>query len=154
MNKALLTLSLILISVPLVGCSDDYWKEEFGTPELFLSNVSDHWCYVYKYDDQTERMVDSEFEIKNAISDSGPFEKTTIKGSKEDRFFTYEIYISPSNAGPNYCKMSIYDDGFIRIDHKSALGPHQYAYFLMDEEKATTLIDFAFIKVDTEKENY
>lgn len=145
---------LISMSLSLCGCvffSNGEWKKSYGTPELFLNQVSEHWCYIYTYDNRSELAPDSNLQVRDMMANSGPFEETALTSSKQERFFTYEIYISPATSGPNYCTMSLYDDGFIKIDYKSSLGPHQFAYFTMNEDKATSLIDLVFEKIPYEK---
>ena len=90
--------------------------------------------------------MDCNLEVKNAILEAAPFNETNKTSSSEERYFTYHILRSHSTVGPNYCAMTIYDDGLMVIDYKSALGPHQYAYFVMDDDKATSIIDLVLTK--------
>lgn len=143
---SLLTLSFSLLT--LTGCflftDDGSWKEEYGSPELFLQNVSEeHRESIFKYASEGE-MQDTDFQVKKAILASSPFKSVKKKEPVAERYFTYQAYWIPATSGPNYCQMSIWDDGFIRIDHKSSLGPHGYAYFQMDADKAVLLNDLVF----------
>ena len=90
---------------------------------------------------------DTNLEINKALLEAAPFETTKNKKSSVDTYFTYENFLSNAMSGPNYCLMQVYTDGFIRIDHKSSLGPHQYAYFTMDATKAEAIYDQVAIKI-------
>lgn len=150
MKKAYSFLSLCLSSFVLTGCSlfidDGKWKDNYGTPELFLESISedDHRESIFLYDNNSNDIQDENYQIKKMILSFSPFEKITKKHSETDRYFTYQAYWQPATSGPNYCTMSIWDDGFIKIDHKKSLGPHGYAYFQMDADKALILNDFVF----------
>ena len=57
--------------------------------------------------------------------------------------------LAPAASGPNYCNMSIWDDGLIRIDHKKSLRTQNYLYFSMDADKATNTNNFVFEKLSS-----
>ena len=137
-----IALSLTLTACPFSFDDNDEWKEKYGTPELFLENIEGH-TYVYMYEKEGQ-YSDSDFVIRNLIKESGPFESIEKRNPTADRYFTYEGYWQPATSGPNYCNMSIWDDGLIRIDHKKSLGSHRYLYFSMDADKAFTINDRVF----------
>ena len=142
-----ITLVLIPMTFILTSClfDDGSWKDEYGTPELFLENVKGvPNLYLYENENQ---YPDTDFEILNLIKEAGPFESISQKNPTKDRYFTYEAYWQPATSGPNYCNMSIWEDGLIRIDHKNSLGPHGYVYFSMDEAKASSINDVVFQKL-------
>lgn len=149
MTKKLTAIVLVPIVFALTGCfgDDGSWKEKYGTPELFLENVQEIPS-LYLYENES-RFSDTNFEVRDLIKESGPFEEIEKRSPTSQRYFTYEAFWQPATSGPNYCNMSIWDDGLIRIDHKSSLGPHGYLYFSMDEAKASRLNDFVFSKSGT-----
>ena len=143
-------LFISFISIPLLlsSCiffSDDSWKEEYGTPELFFESVTNEdRAHVYKNDYNGDYIVDYGFAIKNMILESGPFVETNNKVVRAERTIIYEAYWQPATSGPNYCHLSLYEDGFIQILHKNSLGPYQYVYFAMDSLKANNIVDLVF----------
>lgn len=147
MKKVMFFIPLLITSIGLTGCSlfnDDSWKKEYGTPELFLENIKEGLLYLYDNQNQT---TDTDDEIKTTLSLSGPYEETKTKKPTSEKYFTYQAYWQPATSGPNYCNMSVWDDGFIKIHHKNSLGPHQYTYFTMDAEKATIVVNMVFLKL-------
>ena len=155
MKKAFATLPMIIVSISLTSCffscGGDGWKEEWGTPELFLESIRSDDPYIYLYENQ-DRWHDTNFEVKNAIKESGPFTSIDKREPTVDRYFTYQGYWQAATSGPNYCNMSIYDDGLMIIHHKYSLGGHGYAYFSMDATKAIALNDLVFTKIPYEKQ--
>lgn len=137
-----IALSLTLTACPFSFGDNDAWKEEWGTPELFLQNAKGK-TYVYLYEKEGQ-FLDNNYEIRDLIKESGPFESIDKRNPTTDRYFTYEGYWQPATSGPNYCNMSIWDDGLIRIHHKYSLGSHSYLYFSMDSSKAFTINDRVF----------
>ncbi|MCR5078494.1 MAG: hypothetical protein K6B65_01010 [Bacilli bacterium] len=105
-------------------------------------------CYfLYEHDSSN---LDQDFTVAKAIKDSAPFSKTMKKDDTPKRFFTYQAYWTPATSGPNYCTLSLFEDGYIVIDHKKSLGPNGYLYFNMDEAKAKSVVDLAFERAQTE----
>ena len=150
MKKLLLPLSILLLSTSLTGCTDDdSWKEEYGTPELFLNTVinGNYHPRFYKYETESQTMDDN-FEVANYILNVGPFEASKNKSKRVEKYFTYQGYWQAATSGPNYCNMSIWEDGFIVIRHKRSLGRLQAVYFTMDHNKAIDVVDFVFNKID------
>lgn len=148
MIKKLLIVPLFLLATTLSSCTfkdDESWKEKFGTPELFLNNAYGY-KYVYKYYrfEDENKYSDTDDTILSAIKEAGPFEKSTEKDNYVERFFTYDGFRFDSTMGINYCIMSIWDDGYVQIHHKSALGPHSYLHFSIAEDKAIQLNDLVF----------
>ena len=152
MKKRLFILPFITLPFVLAACrfscgDNGAWKEKWGTPELFLENVVGH-AYVYMYESEGQ-YSDSDFVIRDLIKESGPFESIKKRKPTTDRYFTYEGYWQAATSGPNYCHMSIWDDGLIRIDHKYSLGSHSYLYFSMDAEKASNINNIVFEKLSS-----
>ena len=154
MNKKLLHVPLIGLSLYLTACRFSFgdngeWKKTYGTPELLLKNAKDE-SYVYLYDNQNQFMDENNV-IREAIKEVGPFENSDNHSIPKDiRYFTYEASWVPATTGPNYEHLSIWQNGFVRIDHKSSLGPHEYLYFSIDEEKANQLVDLVFSIIKAE----
>ena len=153
MRKCFLLLPLVATS--LSGCifsDDDSWKKEYGTPELFFRRIlEDNYqprIYLYENTDQT---IDETRAIATFLSNAGPFEETTKKADTVERYFTYEAYWQAATSGPNYCNMSLWDDGYLVINHKRSLGRLQSVYFSMDVKKASQAVTFAFTKVEQSK---
>lgn len=151
MKNRLLFISIVPLLFSLTACDDGAWKEKWGTPELFLENVIE-MANVYMYENEGD-YFDNNFEIRDLIKESGPFESIDKKEPKVERYFTYQGYWQPATSGPNYCNMSIWDDGLIKIHHKSSLGPHGYLYFSMDALKASNLNDIVFEKILANQES-
>ena len=154
MKNILLYASFISISLSITSCPFSFgdggaWKERFGTPELLLENARDE-SYVYLYTDESP-FQDNGNIIKEAIKSIAPFEENDSKTvPKDTQYFTYQAEWVPATTGPNYVHLSIWKNGFVRIDHKSSLGPHEYLYFSVDEEKASTLVDLVFSMCEQE----
>lgn len=147
-------LSLLPMTFMLSSCiffrDDGSWEKEFGTPELLLENAYPKARVYLNGEDSKAGAVsflDEDKAINQAIKDSGPFAAVTERQPGSCRYFTYEANWVPATSGPNYERLSIWEDGFVRIHHKTSLGPHVYRYFTMDEAKALALTDFAFSSV-------
>ena len=143
MKRRLLFIPVAAIALSMTGCifDDNEWRKEYGTPELFLNSVTE--------ERRSESLIvgienigpDYDFEIKNALLESGPFEARNNKDDGTGRSFTYRAYWIPAMTGPNYCQMDIWDNGYITITHKRSIGSKQYAYYAMSEENATYVND-------------
>lgn len=145
----LISLSLLLTACPFTFGDGGEWKNKYGTPELLLENSRDE-SYVYLYGDQNQ-YKDQDNIIREAIKEVAPFEKNdSHKVPKDIQYFTYEASWIPATSGPNYEHLSIWKNGFVRIDHKSSLSSHKYLYFSIDEEKATQLVEFVFSIINVE----
>lgn len=154
MKKHIIAAPLFFVALSLSSCSffnNKDWVEKYGTPELFLDCVVIENSSIRMYNEEIGEDYDYEYEVKDALLNAGPFEKTSKKRKVSEKYFTYYHLISPANSGPNYCQMSIYDDGYIKIDHKSSLGSHQYAYLTMDAQKASEIVDFTFSKIENNR---
>ena len=147
MKNKLLSLLFIPITLSLSSCifDDGSWKEEYGTPELFLERVTEY-SNLYLYENEVQ-YPDVDFEVRDLIKESGPFESISQRNPTTERYFTYEAYWQPATSGPNYCNMSIWDDGLVKIHHKNSLGSHGYVYFSMDADKASYINDVVFEKL-------
>ena len=153
MKNRLLFLPIAAIILSMTGCdfSDKEWLKEYGTPELFLSNVVTEYHRETLLIDEEDYGADYDYEIKNALLESGPFEERGNKDNGTGRSFTYRAYWQPATTGPNYCLMDIWDNGYLRITHKRSIGFKQYAYFTMSEEKATHINDLVREKIENNK---
>ena len=143
MKNKLLFIPVAAIALSMTGCifDDKEWRKEYGTPELFLNSLSTEYHNEYLIVDIEDIGPDYNFEIKNALLESAPFEIRNNKDEGTGRSFTYRAYWIPAMTGPNYCHMEIWDNGHIRITHKRSIGPKQYAYYSMSEENATYIND-------------
>ena len=153
--KKVTIIPALLISLSITGCfKSTKTLEEYKTPELFLSHSTIVFDYItiYSSKDMSKKTMDYEFAIKNEILASGPFKEVNGIQPKTDRYFTYEILRSLSTAGPNICKMHIYDDGCINIYAKDALAKQCNAFYTMDPEKAYHLNDFVEEKIEEAQE--
>ena len=154
MKNKLLFLPVAAIVLSLTGCIfDDEWRKEYGTPELFLNAVQDgDYHNESLIVDDEEQIVDYDYEIRDALLESGPFETRNNKDNGKGRSFTYQAYWQPATTGPNYCLMDIWDNGYLRITHKRSIGYKQYAYYSMSEEKATSINDLVREKIERGKQ--
>ena len=143
MKNKLLFIPIAAIALSMTGCifDDEEWRKEYGTPELFLNSVTEENRSESLIVDIENIGLDYDFEIKNALLESAPFETRNNKDEGTGRSFTYRAYWIPAMTGPNYCHMEIWDNGYIRITHKRSIGPKQYAYYSMSEENATYIND-------------
>ena len=143
MKNKLLFVPVAAIALSITGCifDDDEWRKEYGTPELFLNSISTEYHSEYLIVDIENIGPDYNYEIKDALLNSGPFETRNNKDEGTGRSFTYRAYWIPAMTGPNYCHMEIWDNGYIRITHKRSIGSKQYAYYSMSEENATYIND-------------
>ena len=142
---------LLLSLIPLIFLSsctgNDEWKKNWGTPELFLSMIErEDKTYIYLNGDDSNKINDVNFEIKNYLKTVDEYHPYTGKVDTKQGYFTYEYYISPSTAGPNHCDMHVYANGVVVIDYKAALARHKYEYFAITSEKAQQINNFVLYK--------
>ena len=146
--------SAILFLCPLALClsscflfNDDEWRTKYGTPELLLENAGDK-ARVYLNANGTEDgaygISDEDKTVRDVVLSVGPFTSIEPRQPTSCRYFTYEALWTPATSGPNYERLSIWEDGLARIHHKYSLGPHVYLCFALDKEKALGLVDFVF----------
>ena len=94
MKKRILLASLVFVlPLALTGCdwfADKEWKEKFGTPELFLEKVDVQKSNIRMYNDSND--YDYGDEVKTALLEAAPFEKTTKKTKTAQKYFTYYQY--------------------------------------------------------------
>lgn len=154
MKNKLLFIPLAAMVLSLTGCifDNDEWKKEYGTPELFLNAIQTDYHYESIWTGDEDHTVDYDFEIRNALLESGPFEERNNKDDGAGRSFTYQAYWQPATTGPNYCLMDIWDNGYLRITHKRSIGYKQYAYYSMSEEKAKSINDLVREKIEKGKQ--
>lgn len=134
-----LPVALIVLSITCCDFTDDAWREKYGTPELFLSQVGGEYHQETLLLGEETYDADFNYEIRDALKEAGPFEARNNKDESTGRCFTYRAYWQPATTGPNYCLMDVWDNGYLRITHKRSIGFKQYAYFSMSEEKATAI---------------
>ena len=148
MQKALLLFPFVGIATLLASCLFSFgdngeWKKNYGTPELLLENARSE-AYVYLYEDQNQ-FKDKGDVIKDALKEASPYTEAQAKSIPQDvAYFTYEAKWTPATSGPNYEHLSIWKDGYVRIHHKTSLGPHEYLYFSLPEAKAASLVEWVF----------
>ena len=134
-----------LLSSCLFFSESDEWKQRYGTPELLLENSKDEaYCYV---GEEGTDFRDVNNVIREALKAAAPYANTNQGSSKAERFFAYEGMWMPATSGPNYNRLYVWDDGFVRIDHKSSLGPHVYLSFSISSSQATLLNDLAYSRI-------
>lgn len=154
MKNKFIFIPLIALSFYLTACPFSFgdkgeWKKMYGTPELLLENAKDQ-SYVYLYEDKNQ-FKDENNVIREAIKNTCSFESNKNKKVPNDlKYFTYEASWIPATSGPNYDHLSIWENGFVRIDHKPSLGFHEYLYFSIDEVKALELVNFVFLLIENE----
>ena len=154
MKSRLLFIPIAAIVISMASCdfSDDAWREKYGTPELFLSQVGGEYHRETLLLGEETYDADFNYEIRDALLASGPFEARNNKDEGTGRCFTYRAYWQPATTGPNYCLMDVWDNGYLRITHKRSIGFKQYAYFSMNEEKATSLNDLVRANIERNKQ--
>ena len=154
MKSRLLFIPIAAIVISMASCdfTDDTWREKYGTPELFLSQVSGEYHRETLLLGEETYDADFNYEIRDALLASGPFETRNNKDEGTGRCFTYRAYWQPATTGPNYCLMDVWDNGYLRITHKRSIGFKQYAYFSMNEEKATSLNDLVRANIERNKQ--
>ena len=154
MKSRLLFIPIAAIVISMASCdfTDDAWREKYGTPELFLSQVGGEYHQETLLLGEETYDADFNYEIRDALLASGPFETRNNKDEGTGRCFTYRAYWQPATTGPNYCLMDVWDNGYLRITHKRSIGFKQYAYFSMNEEKATSLNDLVRANIERNKQ--
>ena len=154
MKSKLLFIPIAAIAISMASCdfTDDSWREKYGTPELFLSQADGEYHQETLLLGEETYDVDFNYEIRDALLASGPFETRNNKDEGTGRCFTYRAYWQPATTGPNYCLMDVWDNGYLRITHKRSIGFKQYAYFSMNEEKATSLNDLVRANIERNKQ--
>ena len=142
-KKAFFLIPLLSLGLSLSGCifGESSWPD-YDTPEEFLSHSQVHPYVTVTCSSIVGEVLDFDMVIKDAILSAAPFSQTDSFESYTDRYFTYEIFLSHSTAGPNFTRMFVYDDGHLLILCKSALGKPSYHYFLFDQDKADALVTF------------
>ena len=154
MKNRLLFIPIAAIVISMASCdfTDDAWREKYGTPELFLSQVGGEYHQETLLLGEETYDADFNYEIRDALLASGPFETRNNKDEGTGRCFTYRAYWQPATTGPNYCLMDVWDNGYLKITHKRSIGFKQYAYFSMNEEKATSLNDLVRANIERNKQ--
>lgn len=138
--KCLFATLVLLLLLGLTACKDDGWKEYY-TPELFLDKAIEHRYVTVTSTELDGEVMDYGLVIKNLILDIDGFEETEKRAVKSERYISYKILIALSTAGPNYSDMYLYDDGYLEIVYKSALGDWHRFYYSFDAAKAPTLVE-------------
>ena len=155
MNNKLLFLpvaALISFAIPKCDFSDTEWLKDYGTPELFLSQIKGDYHLEELLLGEEQCGADYDYEIRDALLESGPFVERDNKDEGIGRCFTYRAYWQAATTGPNYCLMDVWDNGYLRITHKRSIGYEQHAYFSMSEEKATSVNNLVREKIERNKQ--
>ena len=154
MKSRLLFIPIAAIALSMTGCifDDNEWRKEYGTPELFLSQVVGDYHSETLLLGEESYGEDNNYEIRDALIEAGPYEARNNKDEGTGRCFTYQAYWQPATTGPNYCLMDVWDNGYLRITHKRSIGFKQYVYFTMDETKATSINTLVREKIEREKQ--
>lgn len=148
MKKAFFIIPLLGIGFLSASCTwvfkeNDSWMERFGTPELLLENAMDE--SEITLDDEKNQHKDEGNGIRDAIKSIAPFQQIDeVDPPKDVPYFTYQANWVPATSGPNFNYLSLWQSGFVRIHHKSSLGPHCYLCFSVSEEKAAPLVQTVF----------
>ena len=157
MKKALLAVFITLTPFALIGCNDGSWSD-YNTPTRFLKKAanSSHRFTIGLNDTEPKMSSHKDYnlEVRNALIKAGNFKKSEHSSSDSSRCFYYVSRHSDGYIGlapALYCVMSVYDDGFIKIDFEE-IKEHKYAYFEMDAEKAYEINDLVYAKIPKEKQ--
>lgn len=156
MKRTLLLSFVVSLSLSLTGCRKSW--NNFNTPEKFLKDAAKNndSCSIAVYDRYlTTPHKDYNLEIQKALSNAGKFKESSLRSSESKRYFSYanmyynDMVIWGSDL---FCIMSVYDDGFIKIDYEYVDNglKHNYAYFEMDASKAYEINDLVVEKIARE----
>lgn len=158
MKRRLLAVFIALIPLSLTSCSLLSWNN-LNTPAKFLKHAeSDYgrcWISLPGYDSSSNSGKDYGLEVKKALVDAGGFKKTDQSQPETYRYFEYGIRYKDGYVGLASglnCIMSIYDDGFIKIEYQTYEKDNKYAYFTMDPEKACEITDLVYEKIPRDKQ--
>lgn len=159
MKRRLLAVFIALIPLSLTSCTGLSWGN-LKTPAKFLKQVESDpgrcWIALPEGDLSYGNISkDYGLEVKKALSDAGGFKKTECNQTEAHRFFDYGIRYKDGfvglAAGLN-CTMTVYDDGFIKIECETYDKDNKYAYFTMDATKAYDITDFVYEKIPRDKQ--
>lgn len=153
MKRLILFSFVVSMSLSLTACSDSW--NNYNTPEKFLKAAANHsgYCYITTNSDyKSGGHRDYNLEIKNALSNAGSFKKTDQSNPNSQRFFSYVNMYYNGFIGlesDRFCIMSVFDDGFIKIDYEyyEKEPKHKYTYFEMDATKAYEINDLVVDKI-------
>ena len=153
--KRILAISYVaLMSLSVTGC--DNWENTYGTPEKFLKAVGNSitGSSISVNDDfRSSSVRDYNLEIKTALSKAGPFTKIEQDKSSANKHFLYVKQYKNGLVGltaAKYCIMSVYADGFIKIDYQDTKDD-KYAYFTMNATKASEINDLVVTKIERDQ---
>lgn len=158
MKKALVLSFIVSLSLSLTGCKKSW--NSFNTPEKFLNMAAknpDNCTIAVNGEYKTNPHRDYKLEIQQALSNAGSFKQSSLTEPTSQRYFSYaNMYYNGliGLEGDLFCIMSVYDDGFIKIDYeyydKELL--HNYAYFEMDANKAYTINGLVVSKIERDEQ--
>ena len=157
MKRTLLATFIVLVPLALSSCGPRGGWKDFNTPARFLKMAEKYPrdCTLSTSGDfKSSSDPDYNLEVKKALLEAGPFTKTEQTSSDADRVFTYANRYYDGHIGlaaARYCLMSVYDDGFIKITYQDTK-EDKYAYFTMDEAKASEINDFVIAKIARDRE--
>ena len=138
--KCFLIAFSFLLLCGLTSCRDNGWKK-YDTPERFLEHAIEHHYVTVSSTELEGDVMDYGLKIKDLILEVGNFETTSKRDDKSEHYISYKILIALSTAGPNYSNLYLYDNGYVEIVYKSALGRQHWFYYSFDPEKAATLVE-------------
>ena len=81
MKHRLLFIPVAAIALSMTGCifDDNEWRKEYGTPELFLSQVGGDYHSETLLLGEERYGEDNNYEIRDAIIEAGPYEARNNK---------------------------------------------------------------------------
>lgn len=156
MKRTLLLSFVISLSLSLTGCTKSW--NSFNTPEKFLKVAAknNNNCSIAMNGDYLmQPHKDYNLEIQKALSNVEKFKESSLRSSESERYFSYaNMYYNGTIgwAGDLFCVMSVYDDGFIKIDYEynDKVLKHNYAYFEIGATKAFEINDLVVEKIARE----
>ena len=159
MKRRLLAVFIALIPLSLTNCSSLSWNN-LNTPAKFLKHAESDYgrCWIALPEGNlsySNISKDYGLEVKKALFNAGGFKKTDCSQTEAYRFFDYGIRYKDGfvglAAGLN-CTMTVYDDGFIKLECETYDEGNKYAYFTMDSEKACDITDLVYEKIPRDKQ--
>lgn len=143
MKKLFLVLPIIAFLFILAGC-----QRETYTVEKFMGAGREKEGEYIEVNNIEEHIQDYDGQIKNKLLDDVEYKKCS-KFKKTENYFKWYKYISPSTSGPNEIALYFYEDGYVLINRRYALGPNSIFYYKLDQDKAKEI--YSFVKEEVEE---
>lgn len=143
MKKLFLVLPIIAFIFILTGC-----LRETYTVEKFMGAGREKEGEYIEVNNIEEHIQDYDGQIKNKLLDNVEYKKCG-KFKKTENYFKWYKYISPSTSGPNEIALYFYEDGYVLINRRYALGPNSIFYYKLDQDKAKEI--YSFVKEEVEE---